>query len=169
LPVLTAELNLAIDSPVSLSTVRRSLVNYGMNSRVACKKPLLRKVNIKKRLNFAKEHVNWTTKQSEKVLFNDETKVEIFGTHRRTFVRRAPGERYNNECLVPTVKFGGGSVLCSSLLCAFRPPPGHFALFLFFPSYYLSTFLCISALLPRKPRYTSDLLQTDRYASDLLD
>jgi hypothetical protein len=38
LPVLTEELNLAIDSPVSLSTVRRSLVNYGMNGRVACKK-----------------------------------------------------------------------------------------------------------------------------------
>ena len=112
LPVLTEELNLAVDSPVSLSTVRRSLVNYGMNGREACKKPLLRKVNIKKRLKFAKEHVNWTTKQWEKVLFTDETKVEIFGTHRRTFVRRAPGERYNNECLVPTVKFGGGSVLC---------------------------------------------------------
>jgi hypothetical protein len=28
-------------------------------------------------------------------------------------------------------------------ISAFRPPPGHFALFLFFPSFYLSTFLCI--------------------------
>jgi transposase len=112
LPVLTEELNLAVDVPVSLSTVRRSLLSYGMNGRVACKKPLLRKANIRKRLKFAREHVNWTAKQWNNVLFTDETKVEIFGTHRRTFVRRAAGERFKNECLVPTVKFGGGSVLC---------------------------------------------------------
>nr|CAH0103777.1 unnamed protein product [Daphnia galeata] len=39
-----------------------------MNGRVACKKPLLRKVNIQKRLKFAKEHVHWTTKQWEKAV-----------------------------------------------------------------------------------------------------
>lgn len=75
------------------------------------KKTLLRKLNIQKRLKFAKEHVHWTTRQWEKVLFTDETKVEIFGTHRQTFVRRALGEHYNNECLVPLVKFGG-DLLC---------------------------------------------------------
>ena len=67
MPVLTEEINLTVDSPVFF-TVRRSLVNYGMNGRVACKKPLLRKVNIKKSLKFAKEHVNWTTKQWEFLL-----------------------------------------------------------------------------------------------------
>lgn len=45
-------------------------------------------------------------------MFIDETKVENFGSHRRTFVRRVSGQRYACECLVPTVKFGGGSVLC---------------------------------------------------------
>jgi hypothetical protein len=53
LPVLTEEINLTVDSPVFF-TVRRSLVNYGMNGRVACKKPLLRKVNIQKCWNLQK-------------------------------------------------------------------------------------------------------------------
>jgi hypothetical protein len=108
-----------------MSTVRRSLQSFDMNGRVACKKPLLRKANIGKRLKFAQEHVNWTVEQWNRVLFTDETKVEVFGTHRRTFVRRKPGERYRNECLVPTVKFGGGSVMCCWAICAKGALPLH--------------------------------------------
>lgn len=105
--------------------MRRSLQSFDMNGRVACKKPLLRKANIRKRLKFAQEHVNWTEEQWNRVLFTDETKVEVFGTHRRVFVRRKAGERYRNECLVPTVKFGGGSVMCWGAICAKGALPLH--------------------------------------------
>jgi transposase len=125
LPLLTQEVNSAISTPVSMSTVRRSLQSFDMNGRVACKKPLLRKANIRKRLKFAQEHVNLTVEQWNRVLFTDETKVEVFGTHRRTFVRRKPGERYKKECLVPTVKFGGGSVMCWGAICAKGALPLH--------------------------------------------
>ena len=37
-----------------------------MNGRVACKKSLLRKVNILKRFKFAKEHVHWTKSNGKK-------------------------------------------------------------------------------------------------------
>jgi transposase len=125
LPLLTQEVSSAVGTPVSMSTVRRSLQSFDMNGRVACKKPLLRKANIRKRLKFAQEHVNWTVEQWNRVLFTDETKVEVFGTHRRIFVRRKAGERYRNECLVPTVKFGGGSVMCWGAICAKGALPLH--------------------------------------------
>ena len=35
----------------------------------------------------------------------------MFGTPGTTYVRRRPGEEYNPDCVVPTVKFGGGSVM----------------------------------------------------------
>lgn len=35
--------------------------------------------------------------------------VQVFRTSGTTYVRRRTGEAYNPECLVPTVKYGGGS------------------------------------------------------------
>lgn len=125
LPILTQEISLTISEPVSLSSVRRVLQNNHMNGRVACKKPLLRKANICKRLAFARKHLNWTDEQWSRVLFTDETKVEVFGTHRRTFVRRKAGERFSNDCVVSTVKFGGGSVMCWGAICSKGVLPLH--------------------------------------------
>ena len=122
---MTQDISLAISKKVSLSSVRRALQSFGMNGRVACEKPLLRKANVRKRLEFAKKHLNWSEKEWSQVLFTDETKVEVFGSHRRTFVRRKAGERYQNECLVPTVKFGGGSVMCWGAICSNGVLPLH--------------------------------------------
>jgi hypothetical protein len=78
---------------------------------VAAKKPLLRKKNVKERLAFAKKYAKWTVEQWSKVLWTDETKIELFGTRRRVFVRRSIGERFRSFCLSPTMKFGGGSIM----------------------------------------------------------
>ena len=79
--------------------------------RVAAKKPLLRPINKKKRLAWAKKHRNWTSEEWKSVLWTDESKFEIFGSHRRVYVRRRKGERMSAACVVPTVKHGGGSVM----------------------------------------------------------
>ena len=65
----------------------------------------------KKRLRFARDHVQWTEDDWSKVLFTDESKFELFGTNRRMFVRRRKNELYINACLSPTVKYGGGSIM----------------------------------------------------------
>ncbi len=90
---------------------------------MAVKKPLLRPANILKRLEWAKAHVNWTREQWYKVLWTDESMFQVFGTHRRIIVRRAPGERYKKECIVPTMKHGGGSVMIWGALSAYGVPP----------------------------------------------
>ena len=108
---LTQDLKDASGPSVHPCTTRRSLIRSGLKGRVAAKKPFLRKGNRQKRLVYAKNHKNWTENQWQKVLWSDESKFEIFGSNRRQYVRRRAGERYNSECLQPSVKHGGGSVM----------------------------------------------------------
>jgi hypothetical protein len=66
---------------------------------------------LKKRLAFAKKHVKWSKQKWAKVLFSDESKFELFGSKRRLFVRRQPGERFIKSCIMPTIKHGGGGIM----------------------------------------------------------
>ena len=103
---------------VSSRTVRRKLGEEGLVGRIAAKKPLLREKNRVKRLKFAKEHKKWTKGDWYKVLWTDESKFEQFGNKRRVYVRRRERERYKNECLLPTVKHGGGSIMVWGAIAA---------------------------------------------------
>lgn len=108
---ITAMTNETRSSPISRKTINNRLHKAGLRGRVAMRKPLLRPQNKVKRLEWAKKHENWTYSQWKKVLWSDESKFEVFGSHRRVFVRRRVGERAREECIVPTVKHGGGSVM----------------------------------------------------------
>lgn len=78
---------------------------------MAARKPLLSSANTKTRLTFAREHKEWTVPEWNNVLWSDKSSFEIFNSKNRVFVRRRPGERYSQECLAPTVKFGGGKLM----------------------------------------------------------
>lgn len=110
-PDLRAEVNKSLTKPISVMTVSRILNKNGIFGRVAARKPLLRKVNMQKRLVFAKKHKDWTVEDWKSVLWTDESKFEIFGSKRRQYVRRKEGERFDSKCITPTVKHGGGSVM----------------------------------------------------------
>ncbi|KAK3536400.1 hypothetical protein QTP86_008888 [Hemibagrus guttatus] len=45
------------------------------------------------------------------VLWSDETKINLFGSDGVKRVWRQPGEEYEDKCVLPTVKHGGGSVM----------------------------------------------------------
>lgn len=110
-PQLASSLNSTRKTPVSTSTVKRRLRDSGVTGRVAKKKPYLRLANKRKRLRWAKEHRHWTEEDWKKVLWTDESKFEVFGSQRRTFVRRRTTEKMLEECLTPSVKHGGGNVM----------------------------------------------------------
>jgi len=74
------------------------------------------------RLEFAKEHINWTATEWSKVLWSDESKFSLFGNTSRNNVRRPIGKRFNIKYLKPTVKFGGGNVMVWD--CFSRNGPG---------------------------------------------
>lgn len=88
----------------SARTVRRRLLEQGLVSRRAAKKPLLSRKNIRDRLIFCKRYREWTAEGWGKVIFSDESPFRLFGTSGKQLIRRRRGERYHQSCLMPTVK-----------------------------------------------------------------
>ena len=110
-PKITAELNDLIENPVSTKTVRRELHKAGFHGRAAIRKPLLSKGNVAKRLEWCKNLQNWSLEQWKNVIFSDESSFTLFPTTGRVYVWRQPKEAFDPDCLFPTVKHGGGSVM----------------------------------------------------------
>lgn len=93
---------------VSKSTIRRHLHNHSLIGRVARRKPFLTTRHRRKRLEFAKRHLHYDW---NKVLWSDETKIERFCQIQHRHVWRRNRDAYKEKHLIPTVKYGGGSVM----------------------------------------------------------
>jgi len=61
-------------------------------------------------LNWARAHRDWGAEEWSKVLWSDEAGFALF-SGKEGGVRRRTGERLADECLIPTVKHGGGHIL----------------------------------------------------------
>ena len=57
---------------------------------------------------FAKRHVGGSPNIWKKVLWLDETKIELFGHQGKCYVWRKPNTCHHPENIIPTVKHGGG-------------------------------------------------------------
>uniref|UniRef100_A0A3Q3KH46 Transposase Tc1-like domain-containing protein n=1 Tax=Monopterus albus TaxID=43700 RepID=A0A3Q3KH46_MONAL len=58
----------SLELPVSTVTVRRRLCEANLFSRIPRKVPLLKKRYVQKRLQFAKEHINWPKEKWRNIL-----------------------------------------------------------------------------------------------------
>uniref|UniRef100_A0A8C2PVH5 Transposase Tc1-like domain-containing protein n=1 Tax=Cyprinus carpio TaxID=7962 RepID=A0A8C2PVH5_CYPCA len=63
----------SLELPVSTVTVRRRLCVAILFSRIPRKVPLLKKRHVQKRLQFAKEHINWPKEKWRNILWTDES------------------------------------------------------------------------------------------------
>ena len=95
---------LNLQNRVSISTIKRTLCASGLNGRICCKKPSLTSRNIRKRLAWCRNKSEWTFMDWSKVIFTDESKIEI-APRRREFVRRPPNKRYEARYITGTNKF----------------------------------------------------------------
>ena len=118
---------IAVSDGIQLSryTISRRLRQFGLYGRISKKKPFVSLQNRRRRLAFARAHVDWTPKQWSQVLFSDEKKFNRIGSDGRIYVRRRIGEVYAPQCLRPTVKGGGGSVMTWGCFSASGPGPIH--------------------------------------------
>ena len=110
-PDLAADFNEHHTTKISTTTVKSRLLEVGLRGRVAVKITRLTTVHKQKRLVWAKEHKKWTVEEWNRVLWSDESKFEIFGNKRQSFVRRRVGERMLEQCTMQTIKHGGGNIM----------------------------------------------------------
>ena len=94
---------------VNKDTVSRALYHAGVHSRSPRKVPLLKTKHVKDRLKFVKTYEKKGMQFWEKIIWSEETKVELFGRKTATSVWRKNGTGFMKHNTIPTVKFGGGS------------------------------------------------------------
>jgi transposase len=95
------------EGEVGAESVRYALHQRGYRRRIALRKPPISESNRVARLEWAREHVNWTKEQWYTILWSDETWVT--GTkHRRTFVTCKKGEELNTDCVIERVSRQSG-------------------------------------------------------------
>ncbi|KAF2359636.1 LDLR class B repeat [Trinorchestia longiramus] len=95
----------------SKHTISRALRREGLRSSTSHMTPLLQKRHVKARLKYANDHVNKPAAFWNSVLWSDETKIELFGRNSTNHVWRQQNEEYKPKCTIPTVRFGGGSIM----------------------------------------------------------
>ncbi|KAI4886930.1 hypothetical protein NFI96_030441 [Prochilodus magdalenae] len=63
------------------------------------------------RLKFTNDHLNDPEEAWEKVMWSDETKIELFGIHSTRRVWRKKKDEYKPSNAVPTMKHGCGNII----------------------------------------------------------
>ena len=105
------QLNNAQGTVVSTRTVQRELKRIGFKVKKKIKKPLLTPKHRKQRLEFAKKYENWTFAEWSKVIWTDESKINLIGSDGIRYVWKKAGEGISDRDFIPTVKYGGGKLL----------------------------------------------------------
>ena len=103
--------NMMLDHNVNVShqTITRRLAEAELNECVARKKPFISDVNIKKRLEWAIVHKDWTVEDWKQVLWCDESPFTLSYSGRQ-YVWRPKGKAYDPKYLKTSFKHGGGSI-----------------------------------------------------------
>jgi transposase len=96
---------------LSYMTVCRALRSIGFVARIKKKKPFLSKKHVQARYKWAKVHEHWTIEDWKKVVWSDETKINIWGSDGVKYYWSRPGDPCKPHHLEVTVKHGGGSLM----------------------------------------------------------
>ena len=101
----------AVGTKVTKRTISNTLHREGLKSCCPRTVPLLKKAHVQARPKFAKEHLDDPEEAWEKVMWSDETKIELFGINSTHRVWRKRNAEYSPKNTIPTEKHGGGSLM----------------------------------------------------------
>ncbi|KAG2461487.1 TCB1 transposase, partial [Polypterus senegalus] len=104
--------------PSRRTTISAAIHQSGLYGRVARWKPLLSKRHMAAHLEFAKRHLKDSQTMRNKILWSDETKIELSGVNARSHIWRKSGTAHHQANIIPTVKHGGGSIMLWRCLSA---------------------------------------------------
>lgn len=102
---------------ISRSTTIRRLKEMGYECKNSIKRPLLTKKQKAKRLNWAKEHKNWTIADWRNIIWSDESRFCVSFGDGGPKVWRRKGEQLHPDCTTATVKFPASCMVWGSM-CA---------------------------------------------------
>ena len=68
-------------------------------------------------MEFAIAHKEWTVEDWKRVIWTDETKINRFGSDRRKWAWKKPGESLSGRLVEGKLKFGGGSLMMWGCFC----------------------------------------------------
>ena len=90
----------ALDLDVCQNTLITALAELGYTRSVARRRPLLKQLDLKRRLRFARSHKHWTVEDWMRVIFTDEMSIKV-GQKRtsRVFVWPKNGEEFHKDCV----------------------------------------------------------------------
>ncbi|GBM12664.1 hypothetical protein AVEN_46151-1 [Araneus ventricosus] len=83
-----------------IRTIRRKLKGMEPNSCRPTRKPFVSAINREKRLQFAKQHKDWTAEQWGNVMWSDDSRFSLFQNDGRTKIRREPLEETDPSCIL---------------------------------------------------------------------
>ena len=97
--------------PARWTTISAALLKSRLYGRVARWKPLLRKRHMTAYLKFAKRHMKDSESMRQKILWSNDTKIELLGLNAKHYVWQKLSTPHHPSNTIPTVKHGGGSVM----------------------------------------------------------
>ena len=104
------EYTLIIKKELGIDISHQSISNILKENKIFCytkkNKPLLTKIQKKKRFNFCQKYLLWTDDDWGKVLFTDESPFKLFSKEGKTFCYRKKNEGFQKKNLSFTKKFG---------------------------------------------------------------
>uniref|UniRef100_A0A8C5MJ28 Transposase n=1 Tax=Leptobrachium leishanense TaxID=445787 RepID=A0A8C5MJ28_9ANUR len=103
---------------VSQSTIKRRLHQSEYRGFTTRCKPLVSLKNRKARLEFAKQHLTKPSQFWNKILWTDETKINLYQSDGKSRVWRRKGTAHDPMHTTSSVKHGGGSVMASACMAA---------------------------------------------------
>lgn len=96
---------------IGIHTARRILKEHGMLARRPARKPLMLKRHCQARIEFARTYRDWTKHDWSRVLWSDESKMNLYNPDGGHLIRRPIRMRYRGRFIRPTVKYNGGGIM----------------------------------------------------------
>jgi hypothetical protein len=102
---------------ISGQTVRRCLRESGLRARRPVVGPVLKQQHRTARLAWAHARRRWRLHTWQHILFSDEFRFSLRFSNKRYRVYRWCGERFTDQCVYESDRFGGGSVMVWAWIC----------------------------------------------------
>ncbi|MBM6387756.1 MAG: transposase [Paenibacillus sp.] len=101
----------SIDIKMEYSTCLKVLKSMGFQAYIKKKKPFLKAEHRKNRLRWAKAHRNWTSDDWRRMVFSDETKINVWGSDGCKYYWKRPDDILRFHHIEMTLKHGGGGIM----------------------------------------------------------